>query len=84
MTPDRMRRLHGWLTLAWLAASLPILYWFPDSVPVVVFISIYANVVGHWSSWQAARVEAHQADDADVAEVLRAVERLEKNLQAHP
>lgn len=33
------------------------------SVPILFFISVYANVVGHWSSWQAARVEVKQDDE---------------------
>ncbi len=30
------------------------------SIPVLFFISIYANTVGHWSSNQAAKVEVKQ------------------------
>lgn len=30
------------------------------SIPVLFFISVYANVVGHWSSQQAAKVEVKQ------------------------
>lgn len=32
------------------------------SIAFLVFVSIYANVMGHWSSWQAARVEVRQDD----------------------
>lgn len=31
------------------------------SVELLVFISVYANVAGHWAAWQAARVEEQQA-----------------------
>jgi len=31
-----------------------------SSIPFLVGVSIYANIVGHWSSWQAARVEVKQ------------------------
>jgi len=27
-----------------------------------VFVSIYANVAGHWSSWQAVKVEVKQEE----------------------
>lgn len=35
-----------------------------NSIPVLFFISVYANTVGHWSSQQAAKVEVKQ-DEAD-------------------
>lgn len=56
--PRTMMRVHKYLTFAWLALIPPILLTdAKDSVAVVVVISIYANVVGHWSSWQAAKAE---------------------------
>lgn len=58
--PQLMVRLHGWLTLVWLAAAPLIILFLSDSVPFLVFISVYAVVTGHWSSWQAARVEVKQ------------------------
>jgi hypothetical protein len=36
-----------------------------SSIPVLFFISVYANVVGHWSSYQAARVEVKQDEQID-------------------
>jgi hypothetical protein len=62
--PKLMVTLHGYLTLIWLAASPFIILFLSDSVPFLVFISVYAVVTGHWSSWQAARVEVKQ-DTAD-------------------
>ena len=73
-----LRSIHGWLTIIWLVAALPICIFLKDSLPFLVFISVYAVVTGHWSSWQAARVEVHQADDADVREVLEAIEAIEE------
>lgn len=58
--PQRMRKIHGFLTVAWFLAALPICLFFADSVPFLVFISVYAVVTGHWSSWQAARTEERQ------------------------
>jgi hypothetical protein len=57
-----MVRIHLFLTIAWLLFAIPVLATdLRNSVPLLVFISIYANVAGHWSSWQAARVEENQA-----------------------
>lgn len=63
-----MRRLNGWLTVIWLAASVPVVIWLSESVPFLVFVSVYAVVTGHWATWQAARVEEKQ----DKAEEERA------------
>lgn len=35
----------------------PSITWWKDSVPYLVAISVWANLVGHISAWQAARVE---------------------------
>jgi len=63
--PTTMRQLHGWLTVLWFVAAIPICIYLYDSVPFLVFISVYAVVTGHWSSWQAARVEEKQDEAAD-------------------
>lgn len=60
-SPKGLKTLHGWLTVLWLVAAIPVLLTsLKDSVPLLVFISIYANVAGHFASWQAARVEVKQ------------------------
>lgn len=71
--PTLMRKLNGWLAVIWLVGSIPICIWLASSVPFLVFISVYAVVTGHWSAWQAARVEekqqqqeqAHEAEASD-------------------
>jgi hypothetical protein len=68
-----MRKVNGWLTIFWLA-MIPvsiITHWI-TSVTYVAALSLWALVSGHWSAWQAARVEVNQEveakerDDADV------------------
>jgi hypothetical protein len=59
--PVFMRRVNGWLTMFWLA-MIPISYsmgWL-NSVVYVSALSLWALVSGHWSAWQAARVEVAQ------------------------
>lgn len=46
---DRLRHAHAVLTLVWLLLAIPSVIWWKDSV--------YANVVGHASGWQASRAE---------------------------
>jgi hypothetical protein len=56
-----MRRVNGWLTMFWLA-MIPVsfvMHWL-SSVVYVSALSLWALVSGHWSAWQAARVEVAQ------------------------
>jgi hypothetical protein len=62
--PVFMRRVNGWLTMFWLA-MIPVSYelgWL-KSVVYVSALSLWALVSGHWSAWQAARVEVAQANE---------------------
>ena len=62
--PSFLRKIHGWLTVIWLIASIPICIFLANSVPFLVFISVYAVVAGHWASWQAARTEEKENQDS--------------------
>jgi hypothetical protein len=68
--PVFMRKLNGWLAIIWLAASIPICIYLASSVPFLVFVSVYAVVTGHWSTWQASRVEVRQAEDSVAEDIL--------------
>ena len=64
--PVFMRRVNGWLTIFWLA-MIPVSYeigWL-KSVVYVSALSLWALVSGHWSAWQAARVEVAQAKEIE-------------------
>jgi hypothetical protein len=59
--PVFMRRVNGWLTIFWIV-MIPvsiITHWI-SSVTYVAALSLWALVSGHWSAWQAARVEEKQ------------------------
>lgn len=58
MSARSLRHLHAALTVGWLSfAPFAIFTSLRNSVPLLVGISVYANVAGHWSAWQAARAE---------------------------
>ena len=64
--PVFMRRVNGWLTMFWLV-MIPVSYamgWL-NSVVYVSALSLWALVSGHWSAWQAARVEVAQQREAE-------------------
>ena len=59
--PIFMRRLNGWLTVIWIVMiPVSILTHWISSVAYVAALSLWALVSGHWSAWQAARVEVNQ------------------------
>lgn len=63
--PVFMRRLNGWLTVFWiLMIPVSILTHWISSVTYVAALSIWALVSGHWSTWQAARIEVKQQEEA--------------------
>jgi len=63
--PVFMRRVNGWLAIFWLA-MIPVSYFsgWLNSVTYVSALSLWALVSGHWSAWQAARVEVTQEAEA--------------------
>jgi len=67
--PVFMRRVNGWFTIFWII-MIPIaffMHWL-ESVIFVSALSLWVLVSGHWSAWQAARVEVKQAEEAEVHE----------------
>ena len=67
--PLFMRRVNGWLTIFWiLMIPLSIITGWISSVTYVAALSLWALVSGHWSAWQAARVEVEQAKEAEERE----------------
>jgi hypothetical protein len=82
--PVYMRRLNGWLTIFWIA-MIPIslqMGWL-NSVAYVSALSLWALVSGHWSAWQAARVECEQQREAEEAEADPLEDRVVRKLLAH-
>ena len=67
--PVFMRRVNGWLTVFWIA-MIPVSYFsgWLNSVTYVSALSLWALVSGHWSTWQAARVEVTQQREAEKLE----------------
>lgn len=60
------RRFHLLLTMFWAVLAIPTMMWWRQSIAWVSFMSIYAIIVGHWSSYQAARAEEAASGKGDV------------------
>jgi hypothetical protein len=75
--PVFMRRLNGYLTLFWIAMiPISIATRWVDSVTYVSALSLWALVTGHWSTWQAARVEVAQQEEMRAQEAHPIEERV--------
>lgn len=63
--PVFMRKINGYLTIFWIA-MIPVSAFegWLKSVTYVSALSLWALVSGHWSAWQAARVEVRQEEIA--------------------
>ena len=89
--PVFMRRVNGYLTIFWIV-MIPVsmaTHWI-SSVTYVAALSLWALVSGHWSAWQAARVEVkqqHEAKERDKADPAgEVVDRIieETNVDPNP
>jgi hypothetical protein len=52
-----MKRLHLILTWGWVLLIVPTVLWWKESILFIGIVSVYANVVSHWTAYQAARAE---------------------------
>ena len=74
-----MRRVNGWLTIFWIVMiPVSLVTGWIDSVTHVAALSLWALVSGHWSAWQAARVEVQQAAELAAQEAEPIEERVVK------
>jgi hypothetical protein len=65
--PVFMRRVNGCLTIFWIAMiPVSIATGWISKVTYVAALSLWALVSGHWSAWQAARVEVNQQKQEEV------------------
>jgi hypothetical protein len=82
--PTFMRRVNGWLTIFWiLMIPVSILTGWVTSVVYVSALSLWALVSGHWSAWQAARVEVEQQAQAKEKEEHPLEQRIVELLASH-
>ncbi len=75
--PSFSKRFHGWATIfCIILIPISLVTGWINSVTFVAVLSLWALVSGHWSAWQSARVEVVQFEDANVSDVLEAVEEM--------
>lgn len=66
-SPTFLARFHGYATLVWVLLMIPSLLLWKESLLWVIIMSVWAAMMGHWSSWQASRAERRieQQNDSD-------------------
>jgi hypothetical protein len=57
MKAQQLRKFNLVCTVLWLVLILPTLLWWKNSILWVALMSIWANIVGHFSAYIAARSE---------------------------
>jgi len=55
--PAAWRKFHLVATVVWFLIIIPTVIFWSESVLWIALISCYANMVGHFSAWQASRAE---------------------------
>lgn len=80
-----MRRINGWLAIIWII-MIPIAYFMHwlESVTFVSALSLWALVAGHWSAWQASRVEVEQQKEEAKDTDGRLTQRIIRESNLHP
>lgn len=66
---ETLKSINGWLAFVWLGVGIVgvAVAGVRESIPILFFISVYANVAGHWSGWQAGRTEVRQVEAEEEA-----------------
>lgn len=82
--PVFMRRVNGYLTIFWIIMiPISIVTGWINSVTYVAALSLWALVSGHWSAWQAARVEVKQEEESQKKEEEDVAEDVTQKLIEH-
>lgn len=60
---QNLATFHFYMTCAWVILIVPSVLWWSQSVKWIVIMSVWANVAGHFSAWQASRGEVKQDEN---------------------
>ncbi len=61
--PRTLVRFHFTMMTLWAIMAIPTVLFWKESILWVAFMSLYANFVGHFSGWDAARAEEKIEND---------------------
>lgn len=73
---SRAVKMHVSLAIMWALLLIPTLIWWKESILWVATMSLYANFVGHLSSYEAAKSAGLEQKDRDLLnEILKEVRK---------
>lgn len=65
-----LRKFHGYFTLVWgVLIPITIFTGLKGSIVWIALMSVWANFVGHFSSWQASRAEVKIDKESGTAKI---------------
>lgn len=62
--PETLVVFHFCMMVLWLGLIPPTIMFWKDSILWVAFMSLYANFVGHFSAWDAAKAASAAKSDS--------------------
>lgn len=65
MAGKAWRTFHMCATLVWITLAVPTVLVWKDSILWVAMMSVWANVVGHWSAYQGSRAEEKAEENGE-------------------
>jgi hypothetical protein len=71
-TAVKLARFNLTMSFVWIVLTVPSLLFWKNSILWVIVISLWANIVGHFSAYIAARSEAAQQKGHNLTEQDRA------------
>lgn len=72
--PRKAKKVHKRLGVGWFILAFPIMIFFNQSLPLLVFISVYAIVASHWAGWDAAGA------DLDIRDIKSTLAEIKKRV----
>lgn len=70
-TAQKLARFNVFLTVVWIILTFPSLIWWKNSILWVIVISLWANIIGHFGAYIAARAEVAQQKGHNLTELDR-------------
>lgn len=67
ITAHRIARFHLVMTFVWMAAIVPTMLYWRESVLWVAFMSLWANIASHAAAYSAAKTEEKVDTDPSLA-----------------
>lgn len=76
MSAKAWKRVQMGLTIAWVILMVPSVIWWKNSVPWLIFMSVWANVAASAAAWMAAKGDENSVGKEDLEPIYAALHSL--------